>query len=132
MEINILLSLIYKIGRNFLYGSFFQKSFWDVIRLRLVVDFYFLILYTLYIIKRGEKKMLNIENTKAIILTSEQWKAIEVVNNLTKDLDKAYPRETIDYLISPITGEIVDPMEFGRIRGVLDFISNYPFKVVPK
>ena len=132
MEINILLSLIYKIGRNFLYGSFFQKSFWDVIRLRLVVDFYFLILYTLYIIKRGEKKMLNIENTKAIILTSEQWEAIEVVNNLTKDLDKAYPRETIDYLISPITGEIVDPMEFGRIRGVLDFISNYPFKVVPK
>ena len=76
--------------------------------------------------------MLNIENTKAIILTNEQWKAIEVVNNLTKDLDKAYPRETIDYLISPITGEIVDPMEFGRIRGILDFISNYPCKVVPK
>ena len=76
--------------------------------------------------------MLNIENTKAIILTSEQWEAIEVVNNLTKDLDKAYPRETIDYLISPITGEIVDPMEFGRIRGVLDFISNHPFKVIPK
>ena len=132
MEINILLSLIYKIGRNFLYGSFFQKSFWDVIRLKGSVDFYFLILYTLYIIKRGEKKMLNIENTKAIILTSEQWDAIEVVNNLTKDLDKAYPRETIDYLISPITGEIVDPIEFGRIRGILDFISNYPFKVVPK
>ena len=76
--------------------------------------------------------MLNIENTKAIILTSEQWEAIEVVNNLTKDLDKAYPRETIDYLISPITGEIVDPIEFGRIRGVLDFIGNCPFKVVPK
>ena len=76
--------------------------------------------------------MLNIENTKTIILTSEQWDAIEVVNNLTKDLDKAYPRETIDYLINPATGEIVDPMEFGRIRGVLDFISNYPFKVVPK
>ena len=76
--------------------------------------------------------MLNIENTKAIILTNEQWEAIEVVNNLTKDLDKAYPRETIDYLISPITGEIVSPTEFGRIRGVLDFISNCPFKVVPK
>ena len=41
--------------------------------------------------------MLNIENTKTIILTNEQWEAIEVVNNLTKDLDKAYPRETIDY-----------------------------------
>ena len=76
--------------------------------------------------------MLNIENTKAIILTSEQWEAIEVVNNLTKDLDKAYPRETIDYLINPATGEIVDPMEFGRIRGILDFISNYSFKVIPK
>lgn len=76
--------------------------------------------------------MLNIENTKAIILTNEQWEAIEVVNNLTKDLDKAYPRETIDYLICPTTGEIVDPIEFGRIRGILDFISNYPFKVIPK
>ena len=76
--------------------------------------------------------MLNIENTKTIILTNEQWDAIEVVNNLTKDLDKAYPRETIDYLINPATGEIVDPMEFGRIRGILDFISNCPFKVIPK
>lgn len=76
--------------------------------------------------------MLNIENTKTIILTSEQWDAIEVVNNLTRELDKAYPRETIDYLINPATGEIVDPIEFGRIRGILDFISNCPFKVVPK
>ena len=76
--------------------------------------------------------MLNIENTKTIILTSEQWNAIEVVNNLTKDLDKAYPWETIDYLINPATGEIVDPMEFGRIRGILDFISDCPFKVIPK
>ena len=76
--------------------------------------------------------MLNIENTKTIILTSEQWDAIEVVNNLTRELDKAYPRETIDYLINPATGEIVDPIEFGRIRGVLDFISNCPFKVIPK
>ena len=76
--------------------------------------------------------MLNIANTKTIILTSEQWDAIEVIDNLMNDLNKAYPRETIDYLINPTTGEIVDPMEFGRIRGVLDFISNCPFKVVPK
>ena len=76
--------------------------------------------------------MLNIANTKTIILTSEQWDAIEVIDNLMNDLDKAYPRETIDYLINPTTGEIVDPMEFGRIRGVLDFISSCPFKVVPK
>ena len=73
--------------------------------------------------------MLNIENTKTIILTNEQWEAIEVVNNLTKDLDRAYPRETVDYLINPATGEIVDPMEFGRIRGVLDFIATQPFKI---
>ena len=73
--------------------------------------------------------MLNIENTKTIILTSEQWEAIEVVNSLTKDLDKAYPWETIDYLINPATGEIVDPKEFGRIRGVLDFIATQPFKI---
>ena len=73
--------------------------------------------------------MLNIENTKTIILTSEQWDAIELVNNLTRELDKAYPRETIDYLINPATGEIVDPMEFGRIRGVLDFIATRPFQI---
>ena len=73
--------------------------------------------------------MLNIENTKTIILTSEQWDAIELVNNLTRELDKAYPRETIDCLINPATGEIVDPMEFGRIRGVLDFIATQPFKI---
>ena len=76
--------------------------------------------------------MLNIANTKTIILTSEQWDAIEVIDNLMNDLSKAYSRESIDYLINPATGEIVDPMEFGRIRGVLDFISNCPFKVVPK
>ncbi len=76
--------------------------------------------------------MLNIANTKTIILTSEQWDAITIIDELTKDLSKAYPRETIDYLINPATGEIVDPIEFGRIRGVLDFISNCPFKVVPK
>ena len=73
--------------------------------------------------------MLNIANTKSIILTKEQWEAIEVVNDLTRELDKAYPRETIDYLINPATGEIVDPMEFGRIRGVLDFIATQPFKI---
>lgn len=76
--------------------------------------------------------MLNIANTKTIILTSKQWDAIEVIDNLMNDLSKAYSRESIDYLINPATGEIVDSMEFGRIRGVLDFISNCPFKVVPK
>ena len=64
-----------------------------------------------------------------LMLLHLQHNAIEVVNNLTKDLDKAYPRETIDYLINPTTGEIVDPMEFGRIRGVLDFIATQPFKI---
>ena len=76
--------------------------------------------------------MLNIANTKTIILTNEQWDAIKIIDDLTNDLGKAYPKETIDYLINPTTGEIVDPIEFGRIRGVLDFISSCPFKVVPK
>ena len=66
--------------------------------------------------------MLNIENTKTIILTKEQWEAIEVVNDLMKDLTTAYPRETIDYLINPSTGEIVEPMEFGWVWCILDFI----------
>ena len=73
--------------------------------------------------------MLNIENTKTIILTNEQWEAITIIDELTKDLDKAYPRETVDYLINPTTGEIVDPIEFGRIRGILDFIATQPFKI---
>lgn len=76
--------------------------------------------------------MLNIENTKMIALTKEQWEAIEVVQDLMKDLTTAYPRETIDYLINPATGEIVEAMEFGRIRGILDFISTEPFKIVLK
>ena len=76
--------------------------------------------------------MLNIENTKTIILTKEQWEAIEIVNDLMKDLTTAYPRETIDYLINPSTGEIVEAMAFGRVRGILDFISTEPFKAVLK
>ena len=76
--------------------------------------------------------MLNIENTKTIILTKEQWEAIEVVQDLMKDLTTAYPRETIDYLINPATGEIVEPMEFGSVRGILDFISTEPFTIVMK
>ena len=76
--------------------------------------------------------MLNIENTKMITLTKEQWEAIEVVNDLMKDLITAYPRETVDYLINPATGEIVEAMAFGRVRGILDFISTEPFKIVLK
>ena len=76
--------------------------------------------------------MLNIENTKTIVLTKEQWEAIEVVNDLMKDLTTAYPRETIDYLINPSTGEIVETMAFGRVRGILDFIATQPFKAVLK
>lgn len=76
--------------------------------------------------------MLNIENTKMITLTKEQWEAIEVVQDLMKDLTTAYPRETIDYLINPATGEIVEAMAFGRVRGILDFIATQPFKPVLK
>ena len=76
--------------------------------------------------------MLNIANTKSIILTKEQWEAIEVVNDLMLDLKTAYPMETVDYLINPATGEIVEAMEFGRVRGILDFIATEPFKIVLK
>ena len=76
--------------------------------------------------------MLNIENTKTIILTKEQWEAIEVVQELMKDLTTAYPMETVDYLINPATGEIVEAMAFARVRGILDFISTEPFKIVLK
>lgn len=73
--------------------------------------------------------MLHIEETKMIILNGEQWGAIEIIDNLMKDLQKIYPNETIEYLINPATGEIVETREFGRIRGVLRFISTEPFQV---
>lgn len=73
--------------------------------------------------------MLHIEETKMINLNGEQWDAIKIIDNLMQDLQKIYPKETIEYLINPATGEIVETREFGRIRGVLRFISTEPFQV---
>lgn len=73
--------------------------------------------------------MLHTEDTKMIVLSLEQWDAIEIIDNLMKDLQKIYPNETIEYLINPATGEIVETREFGRIRGVLRFLSTEPFQV---
>lgn len=73
--------------------------------------------------------MLHTEDTKMIVLSWEQWDAIEIIDNLMKDLQKIYPNETIEYLINPTTGEIVETREFGRIRGILRFISTEPFQV---
>lgn len=73
--------------------------------------------------------MLHTEETKMIILNKEQWNAIEIIDNLMKDLQKIYPDETIEYLINPATGEIVETKNFGRIRGILRFISTEPFQV---
>ena len=73
--------------------------------------------------------MLHTEDTKMIILSSEQWDAIEIIDNLMKDLQKIYPDETIEYLINPATCEIVETRDFGRIRGILSFISTEPFQI---
>lgn len=73
--------------------------------------------------------MLHTENTKMIVLSSEQWDAIEIIDNLMKDLQKIYPDETIEYLINPATCEIVETRDFGRIRGILSFISTEPFQI---
>lgn len=73
--------------------------------------------------------MLHTEDTKKIVLSWEQWDAIEIIDNLMKDLQKIYPNETIEYLINPATDEIVETREFGRIRGVLSFLSTEPFQV---
>ena len=73
--------------------------------------------------------MLHIEETKMIFLNGEQWNAIEIIDNLMKDLQKIYPNETIEYLINPATGEIVETRDFGRIRGILKFISTEPFQI---
>lgn len=73
--------------------------------------------------------MLHIEETKMIFLNGEQWNAIEIIDNLMKDLQKIYPNETIEYLINPATGEIVETRDFGKIRGILSFISTEPFQV---
>ena len=73
--------------------------------------------------------MLHTEDTKMIVLNSEQWDAIKIIDNLMKDLQKIYPDETIEYLINPATCEIVETRDFGRIRGILSFISTEPFQV---
>ena len=73
--------------------------------------------------------MLHTEDTKMIVLSSEQWNAIEIIDNLMKDLQKIYPDETIEYLINPATCEIVETRDFGRIRGILSFISTEPFQI---
>lgn len=73
--------------------------------------------------------MLHTEDTKMIVLNSEQWDAIEIIDNLMKDLQKIYPDETIEYLINPATCEIVETRDFGKIRGILSFISTEPFQI---
>ena len=73
--------------------------------------------------------MLHTEDTKMIVLSRKQWEAIEIIDNLMKDLQKIYPDETIEYLINPATGEIVETRDFGKIRGILSFISTEPFQV---
>lgn len=73
--------------------------------------------------------MLHTEETKMIILNGEQWDAIKIIDNLMKNLQKIYPDETIEYLINPATCEIVETRDFGRIRGILSFISTEPFQV---
>ena len=73
--------------------------------------------------------MLHIEDTKKIVLSWEQWDAIEIIDNLMKDLQKIYPNETIEYLINPATGEIIETKDFGKIRGILSFIAIEPFQV---
>lgn len=73
--------------------------------------------------------MLHTEDTKMIVLSSEQWDAIEIIDNLMKDLQKIYPDETIEYLINPATCELVETRDFGRIRGILSFISTEPFQI---
>ena len=64
-----------------------------------------------------------------IILNGEQWDAIEIIDNLMKDLQKTYPDETIEYLINPATCEIIETKDFGKVRGILNFISTEPFQV---
>ena len=72
--------------------------------------------------------MLHTEDAKMIVLSREQCDAIEIINNLMKDLQKIYPDETIEYLINPATCEIVETRDFGRIRGILSFIATEPFQ----
>ena len=72
--------------------------------------------------------MLHTEDAQMIVLSREQCDAIEIINNLMKDLQKIYPDETIEYLINPATCEIVETRDFGRIRGILSFIATEPFQ----
>lgn len=73
--------------------------------------------------------MLHTEDTKMIVLSWEQWDAIKTIDNLMKDLERVYPHETIEYLINPATCEIVETKDFGKVRGILNFIATEPFQV---
>lgn len=73
--------------------------------------------------------MLHTEDTKMIVLSWEQWDAIKTIDNLMKDLERVYPHETIEYLINPATCEIVETKDFGKVRGILNFIATQPFQI---
>lgn len=76
--------------------------------------------------------MIEIKNAKAIFIPSEQYEAIVTVEEIMRELMTLYPEETVDYLINPTTGELIETREFARIRGILSFIREQPFEVEMK
>lgn len=76
--------------------------------------------------------MVNvIENVKIFDFNREEYAAFDTVDNIMKRLQEMYPKESV-YLQHPATGEVIDWYDFARARAVIEFITDYPFNVIPK
>lgn len=75
--------------------------------------------------------MVEIKNAKALAFNSDEYVSFETVMNTMTQLQEMFPRETVRFLQNPVTGEIVDPDDFARVKGVIDFLRNCPFEIIP-
>lgn len=75
--------------------------------------------------------MVKIKNAKAFAFSRDEYVSFETVMNTMTQLQKMFPRETVKFLENPVTGEIVDPDDFARVKGVIDFLRDCPFEIIP-
>lgn len=72
--------------------------------------------------------MIEMENIRYLNFTEKEYEAFNTVIKIMDTLKLRYPEETIDSLINPLTGEIVEPKEFSRVKSVINFITDNPFR----
>lgn len=76
---------------------------------------------------------MKIENFdyNAIILSNEERKAFDTVNEVLKNIQDRYSDMEVAHLESVITGECIDPNELARVRGILSFVHSeyFPYQI---